>query len=340
MMDTIPEAIRDLFPDVEKRMAPYMRARAARYHNLDLDDVIQEARMALVSAMTKYDFNKSHGDLAPYMREVVANTYRGNLARALSKRSCPRVPARGVDGTWELAPEMPTSLEALLEARPWSAPASGDDDECPEAMLDVAQREQMVEKFKRALFRELNERERAVLRCRLQPPAEVIAMAEAEPIGDGEVRNTHIAAHLGLDKAKIDWALYRIRNVFTELAADDRFQELFGAITAGRGWPRIHLTKGTSERPAFVERVLRHRKLNPGDIISIQEQRCSIGSRRVETHPWGAIVVVELKGVTWTAVMEGQFNARAGELTGASGARLLLRIDGYAQLAKVLAAEA
>lgn len=329
-MNEIPQAFNELFKDVERAMLPFMRSRVQRYKGMDVDDAIQEARIALMKAMSKYDFDKASGKLVPYMREVVANTYRASIAKALSQKSCPRVAVRGEHG-WVKAPQMPMSYEALMEAR---APIErGREEDAAEHQLDVAQREALMEQFKRALFKKLSTREQDVLRCRLAPPEALEELA-----GEDEIKNVHIAEHLGLDKSKIDWALYKIRNVFTELAQHPKYAELFGGFTESRAWPRIHVTRGTRPRPAFVARTLKAQRLMMSPIGVESDERCELGRRCVEFHTWGAIMTVERDGEVWTCVIEGTFNPRAGEVTGALGARLLVPIDGYGQLARALAA--
>lgn len=325
----IPAELMEMFPDLDRLMTPYMRARAARYRGLDLDDAIQDARLALVSAMTKYDFNK--GDLVPYAREVIANTYRTAVARNLAGTRCPRVAQRSPEGEWVNAPQLPQSYDALLEARASvevEADAKADDG------LWNAQRAAMLRSFHAALCSRLAERERQVLKCKLDPPKSVL-----EAAGDGPVRNIHIASHLGLDKAQIDWSLYKIRNVFTELAGEARYIDVFGETVASKDWPRAHVSKGVRPHAMFVARTLTSRKLVSEPTGEVADDACPMGRRHVEYHKWGAILTVWRSGVVWTAVLEGQFNARAGEVTGRWGARILVPIDGYAQLARALASE-
>jgi RNA polymerase sigma factor (sigma-70 family) len=325
----IPTELRELYPEIDKLMAPYMKARAARYRGLDLEDAIQEARMALVSAMTKYDFNK--GDIVPYAREVIANAYRTAVSKNLAGVRCPRVPTRTPEGEWAMAPQPPVSYDALLELR---GALEQSTEEGADAPVWNQQRAKLLRSFHASLLSKLEERERAVLRCKLDPPKDVIQAA-----GDSPVQNTHIGDHLGLDRNQMGWSLYKIRNAFTELAAEPRYADLFGEMVSSRDWPRAHVSKGTKPHIQFVARTLRLRRLEPAPTGEVTDEKCYAGRRRVEYHAWGAVVTVWRLGVVWTAVVEGRFNARAGEITGRWGARLLLPIDGYAQLARSLASE-
>ncbi len=325
----IPAELMALYPDLDKLMAPYMRARAARYRGLDIEDAIQEARLALVAAMASYDFNK--GDLVPYAREVIANTYRTAVSKNLAGVRCPKVAQRSPEGEWTLAPQLPQSYDALIEAR--AAVEMESEDSADDGVWN-AERAAMMRRFYQQLCQHLDERERRVLKCKLDPPSAVLNMA-----GDGPVRNIHIAKWLGLDKAQIDWSLYKIRNVFTELAGKGRFHDLFGDTVAARDWPRIHVSKGKRFHNAFVQRTLASRGLVAQPTGEVIDDKCHAGRRRVEYHKWGAILTVWRSGAVWTAVLEGTFNARAGEVSGKWGARLLVPIDGYAQLARSLASE-
>lgn len=322
------ELIQEMYNDVERRMLPFMKAKAARYRGVNLDDAIQEARLALMSAMTRFNYNR--GDLQPYMREVVTNTYRAEVTKMLAASRCPRVSERGPDGEWTTRPQLPSSYEAMLEAR---VPIESEAPDATDAPTLDAETHRALRAFRNTLARRLNDRERAVLQCRIAPPVALIKAAG----GEDNVDNVAIAEHLGMNKAQIDWALYKIRNVFTELAGQERFQELWGGQTRRKGWPRIHASKGTHRHNKFIARTLARRKLDDQQTGPATDEECAEGRRLVEVYSWGAIVIVEREGETWTLVCEGTFNPRAGEVTGASGARLLLPVEGYQRLAKALA---
>jgi RNA polymerase sigma factor (sigma-70 family) len=326
------ELVRDMYTDVEVKLLSFMKARVSRYRGVDLDEAIQEARIALLNAMTRFDYNR--GDLLPYMKEVVTNTYRAEVSKVLAASRCPRIPERNEDGTWGTRPQLPASYEALLEAR---VPVEGEAPDATDAALLDAEADAAMRRFKQAFMAKLNERERAVLRCRMAPPEALIALAGGD---EGDIDNVHIAAYLGMNKAQIDWALYKIRNIFTELAESDKWADMWAGSTRGKGWPHIHASKGTKRHNRFIERTLESRGLDAAAItVPAATERCALGTRTVEQYEWGAIMIVQRPGEVWTLVCEGALNPRSGEVTGASGARKLVPIDGYAALAKALGAK-
>lgn len=330
----IPAQIQEMYPDMERRLLPVIEATikrkgAGRLDGIDIDDAIQEARMALLSAMVKYDFTKA--DLAPYMNRVVINTCNALYHKTVQRRRTPRVPVRDLHGEWKMVPSHPASLEQLTESGEEVTPKSRiatDSELCQE---DSERRVRAVE---RAMFRCLEARERRVLRCRLDPPEGLLAIAGGE-----EPTNVHIAQYLGIGKAQIDWALYKIRNVFTEVASQERFSDVFAEFVESSRWPTIHISFGTDFHNEFVQRKFRQHDFRGDQPLSHRDEECLVGRRRVVQYEWGAEVAVWLGGRCWTAVVRGRFNPRSGEITGQSGARKLLPVPGYPQLAKALADE-
>lgn len=336
-LEAIPAELMELYPDLERQLLPAIKATirrkgAHRLRGVDMDDAIQEARMAILSAMLKYDFNKASGELAPYMKRVVANTCHALYGKSVQRQRAPRVPVLQ-DGEWKLAPFHPLSFDGLVESQSSTLEATeAARSTTPDAALGLQQSIMRVASFRSAMEQLLDDRERAVLECKLDPPADLVDRLEHAECPS----NVDIGRHLGLNKAQIDWALYKIRNAFTEVASQERFSDVFADLIEGPGWPSISISRGQEYHAQFVQNALQARNLG-GQIRTHEVESCALGKRSVAWYPWGAVVVVWRGDVCWTAVVEGQFNARSGEVSGRSGARKLLPIEGYNQLAKALA---
>ncbi|MGW8177337.1 MAG: sigma-70 family RNA polymerase sigma factor [bacterium] len=348
-MTPVPDIIRDMYPDVESKVLPVIKARASRLKGIsgvDVDDAIQEARIALLQAMTKFDFNSGEGDFAPYMSVVVINTCRALFAKSRQAQHMARVPVRDGDG-WEMVPMNPVSMENYTVATDKPTPSTKSlGNKVAEALIDPAplvddsmmfrESAMKVGSFKAAMDERLADREQQVLRCRVDPPPGLIDQIESDGGDPAHPTNVDIAKYLGLNKAQMDWALYKIRNLFTEVASQDQFSDVFADLIKGTGWPTVHVSRGQCYNGDFVQRTLQTRHLD-GMPVSDVEESCDCGTRRVIQYEWGAVVAVWRPGVCWTVVAEGQFNPRSGEVTGTLGARKLLPIEGYMQLAKALA---
>ena len=339
-MTPLTEAIKELYPDVERRVLPVIKNRAKRLRgisDMDVDDAIQEARVALLKAMARFDFNASDGDFAPYMSVVVVNTCRALYAKSRQARRMPRAPSYGRDG-WELVPTGLLSIDGN--------PSEGNDrhrllapmdaEPLVDSSMEFRESAMRVSSFRRAMEEQLGEREQQVLRCRIDPPSALVDQIEGEGGDASRPSNIDIGKYLGLNKNQMDWAFYKIRNVFTEVASQVRFSDVFADLVKGTGWPVIHVSQGDEYNNGFVQQTIQSRCLH-GPHRSDTMESCELGSRRVVEYPWGAVIVVEKHGICWTVVAEGNFNPRSGEVTGALGARKLLPIEGYMQLARALA---
>ncbi len=337
MIDT-PKYVREMYPDVERKMLPSIVATIVNKgaHNLngqDFHDAVQESRLAILNAMVKYDFNKA--DLGPYMGAVVKNTCYAMYAKTTQRRRAPRVLARDGDG-WKTISVPPKSIEDLAESG--KQIKQTDDSNETDSLVKFQQGVLRVVSFRKAMMIALDARERAVLDCKLDPPADLIVKIEVAGGDANSPSNVEIGEHLNLSKNQMDWAFYKIRNVFTEIASQEQFSDVFADMVEGSGWPTIHVSKGQCYHERFVERTLRARRLQ-GKPRCEETESCTAGTRRVVWYEWGAVVTVWRKNEVWTAVTEGQFNPRSGEVFGRGGARKLLGIDGYNQLAKTLADE-
>lgn len=333
-MNLVPEPIQEMYPDMEAVLMPQIQARVASklkhgLDGMDVDDAIQEARLMILLSMRRYDFNK--GDLASYMSRVVTNTCNALYHKTTQWRRMPRVEVRDEQtGEIKAVPTRPGSYDQRAEAGD-EAPA---DFPSPDARLDWQESVDQASELEHAIFQALDEREAQVLRCRLHPPPELRKI-----VGEGDPSNVHIAEYLGISKSQIDWALYKIRNVFTEVADQDRFSDVFAELIESSRWPTIHISNGADFHNEFVQRKLRQHRLQTDAPLSHRDEECKLGRRRVVQYDWGAEVAVWLGESCWTAVIRGRFNPRSGEVTGQSGARKLIPIPGYPQLAKALADE-
>jgi len=199
---TIPDEILELYPEVEQQIMPFIRSYAQRLRPPDQDDAIQEARMALLGAMSKYNFNK--GALGPYLRACVANTCKGMAAKSVQKQRIPWVPIQDANGEWRHVPVAPLPLDEALEV--------GESTPAPEEVLCHREQSEWAGVFEGEMLKRLDRREKAVLRAKLEEPTP---------------SNLEVAARLGLTKNQIDHSLLKIRTQFASLSQKARFSALF-----------------------------------------------------------------------------------------------------------------
>ena len=331
----IPDDIKSMFVDVERRLLPTIKARARQLKGVDADDAIQEARIALLMAMTKYDYNKASGELTPYLRTAMTNTCRALLARARLKSRSPWSWVRDGD-TWV---EVPSTVISINGDTQDGAPAIdnllADDSAPPDQHMRTHQSAMRVASFRAAMDLRLGDREQLVLAAKLDPSVPLVEQIEQAGGDSGNPSNAEIAQYLGLSKAQIDWSLCKIRSVFTELASEERFSDLFGQMVDRRGWPVVHVVAGQDYDQAFVNKVLDQRSL-ANEPLSEEVDSCSVGSRSITWYDWGAVITVKRDGRCWTIVAEGTFNPRSGEVFGEYGARRLIGVEGYGHLAKAM----
>lgn len=326
------------WPELERTMLPLIKAKARRIRKftggIDMDDAIQEGRLALLAALVKYDPNK--GPLDRYVGVCLNNAYNGLMYEMLSVTRMPRAIVRGDSGEWEALPCPPLSLDNLDGTYP--------DQVTPESECQDLELKTHARVFKLKLLNGLKGRDRAVFECRTNPPVDFLKMVQ-NVCGDIYAPTIpHIAQYLGVAKNAVDWSLYKIKAQFTRMARDDEFSELFGDMVESREWPMIHMSKVRRHDIKFVARIIRERKLDPKPIAGYENeldfhQRAGVFSRMIERYPWGVVLVLRRKTICRTLVIEcDKFNVHFGDAFGAMGTHEIIPVKWYPQLVQALAA--
>lgn len=327
-MSTLTEMFKDL--ELVLSIGNVLKSRRVNARGFDPDDAKQEIRLAVLKSLQGYDFNRAEGELLPYLRTIARNTQNELYARSRRLHRNPHAKVEGENGS---------KISVLLGQADYDTvmdlvsigDAGGD------TLRELIERETRSELdgFLDELNALLSERERLVLGCRLNPPPELQEMME-EMGEDGQPSNVALAKFLGLRKNQVDWAWYKIRSAFTELASDECFSDVFGDDIGYQGWPAVHISKGTRFHEQFVLRTMRSRGLDLRRLSPPKRERSQLGARVIEEYSWGVVLCVEMEGEVWSAVLEGRFAPRTGELFGSSGARKMVPIEGYAKLARSL----
>lgn len=332
-----PEQIKQMYPEMEALVMPMIRQKAARFARrnagVGLEDAIQEGRMALMRAMTQYDYNKAQGEFQRYANTVLDNTYNGLIYRELARARMPRV-ATQENGKWKEAPRAPLSLNDEAYAYIADSVAAPPTEERDHAL------EQRVAVMKIRLLNGLKtERDRQVFRCRTNPPLELWRAIEDAGRDPAAPESADIARHLGLTKNAVDWSLHKIRELFLRLSREN-FSDLYGNRVLDKGWAVIHLSP---ERNAndfnFVRDTIQRRRLCADPLAdssqkSDHHQKLGDFVRIIERYAWGVVLFIQNDFERRTMVIEGRFNPLTGEAFGDNGSHDRLTVPWYFKMAK------
>lgn len=342
----VPPEMAEMYPELERQLSSMIRAKAARLRGVDIDDAVQEARIALLGAMHQYDFNR--GDVLPYLRTVVGNTCRTLHTQSRTQGRCPRADVMGdSDEGWQRIPTPPVSLDGMSPEHYARCQPEAGETSSADFGQQLKEAQARVRKFQQTLLRRLDKRSAEILRAKIHPPRALIEQAKAARLAAGEEApvvvdaptNLEIARFMGLTKNKVDWALSKIRLAFADLATEEPFSDLFARVVEAPGWPVVHVSKGRAYHASFVHRTLSRRKLDDAPLRQ-ERSECARGARTIIWQPWGCVLVVEARGEVWTAVVEGRLNPLTGEVHGDTDGKVQVSISGYAAMAKQMAADA
>lgn len=224
-----------LFADVEKITSPIVES-VVRLFATQLDvspeDVRQEARIALLKALRKYDYNASAGGMLMFFRKSIRRRLLHSLVHSRRQLRHPHV--RIEEGGKRVSKPVPFEQpSAWLTRRHHDASNPQDEhsgcdwmdgfaspDEDPEMLLLRKEEESTVDRMRRRLERTLDARERDVLRCKINPPRG-LQLIMCEDFAE-EPSLSMICKHLQLTKNMVDVAMRRIREQAREqvFAAD------------------------------------------------------------------------------------------------------------------------
>jgi len=340
---------REVWPEMERRMLPFIKAKANRIkrwvNGVDYEDAVQEGRMALLAALSKYDCEK--GELEPYIGRVLDNTYKSMLYEMLCASRMPRAVIRDAKNKWVQIPVPPLSLHTMLQygneghqAASYEPPSGI---MTPEDGAKFNELEAQAAIFRMKMLYKLKGRDKRVFECRTNPPVSLLKMVQNLGGDIANPTNLHIAEYLGVDKNAVDWSLYKIKGLFTEMARRKEFSDLFGDIIVRKGWPMIHVSKKPCHDTDFVGKIIKERKLDPKPIKGYHSepdfhQQANDGTlaRMIERYPWGCVLVLKRKQLWRTFVIEGRFNPLTGDVFGDDGMRETLPVKWYRKMAREL----
>jgi len=374
-----PEEMHELYPEVLKRMEGLIKTKARyvqRYTvpTLGVDDAIQEGRLALLAAMLRFEYNRSHGDLRRYVGRVLDNTFRGMITEALARSRMPRVTYMDGD-TWAERPLAPMSMECVGDdGDEWryepestyttwegcsAAPDLSDfwDEGCESIYADPErslEERESLEQLRIFMMRFLNRtdrdsREYKVLECKVNPPIEFLVAVEDAGGDLHNPSNLHIAQYLNINKNQVDWVLRRIRSglmrsIRQRSNYDLGVSELFcDQIGVRQGFAVVHISLEIGDWD-FVTSTMATRGLDqkPIEVDWVHPnmvRECDGNAMSITKYSWGSVVCLECSAVSnghRTLVIEGDFNPRSGLVKGASGISEDVPVSWYSMLMKSL----
>jgi hypothetical protein len=186
----------------------------------------------------------------------------------------------------------------------------------------------MVGAVMEAVELKLNERERSVLACFVQPPPSITT----HPTEPGF--NLQVAAHLGITKNMLDWSLHRVRQSLLEVMRAPEFAEHVGPITNGPGWPHLAHSDSWHDVP-LVEQVISARGYDD-EIKSEDRKQAGDAECWSVVYSWGEALFLRLGELAATIVMEGRFNHNSGTLFGAQYGSQTIPVPWYQRCMRVL----
>lgn len=330
-----------ILPLIESSAKKFKR-KTAGFLNIDLEDAIQEGRIALFEKLIKFDADK--GELENFVRVTLNNHYADLIYKTLRQK---RMPRKNVyrDGQWEetIAPPLlfgseeevflgaSTGIESILSKV-----------ETPAEALERKEVEALVKVFNLKLINKLKGRDKTVYECLTNPPVELLKMIQNTGGNINEVTHINIARFLGLNRNTVYWSMHRIRTTFTELSRQKDFSQLFANKVNDNSWPMIHVSRKPGSMDIdFVQQVIKERKLDPipSDNYHLEpdfRQQVETYARQIERYQWGVVLVLRYGRFWRTIVIEGKFNSKTGVVVGSSGAREKLPVKWYSKLVKKL----
>lgn len=315
----------ELYTALAPMLEDIVRQEAERYHNaigIDRDDAAQEARIALLSALPRYDYNRSRGNIHAFARTVVENALRGMVCAATTQRRMPHVAVTDETGAVRLARYRVGRL-ATEEGPDIDPPDVGPNPE--EASLQ-AESNARIRTLRMRLLGTLTGRAKEVFGC-IANPSEAF-LTYLRNVGADEPTIHHIGVFLGCTKNEVDWALHSMKRQLTVILESPAYADLIRAAVDAGKWPVFHVSR-TAFDLEYVCQVIRDRSLDPR-LADDRETLRQVSGRRfrvVEYYPWGAIAYLFLdEDKQATVLMEGAptpqrpaFNWRTGELLGING---------------------
>jgi len=312
--------MRDLYPELEASLRPTMLQMAQQFApslGMDVDDAMQEARIAIHLAFQSYDYNRSHGGIRAFARQVIKHTFCGLAYAAATRARCPHTVYTDDSGQSQVVKHRKlASLEDLLESGGLQWPLSM---ECEaEAELDTHRIADRLMVLRMRLYNQLGPQEQQVFRLKARPPEAFLVFLRNIGVDAADVNHKHIARYLGTTKNSVDYSLLKIRGDFRRLA-EHEFSDLVADLIRDGDWPMVHVSNNPNDA-AFVRQVIQSRKLDPRPLPQRRDIRIGLSvGRIIERYHWGAVLHLKLRDHRATVVVEGRFNENTGDVFGQHG---------------------
>lgn len=328
------QEIKKLYPIVEQKMLPFIRAKAAklkRLSGMDFDDVVQEGRMALLKGITKYASRGGDKELERYVGRVLTNAFHLLLYEQMAQCRMPKAVVQ-LDNEWVKISVPPISLDYVMDIQQDKSPN-------PEEQLNRVDLSDLARLFRLKMFNLLTGRDLDVFNCKVNPPMDLLIMIRNLG-GDYNKTpsNVHIAKYLGVNKSAIDYSLHNIRLKFTQVAKFQEFSDLF-PIGIRKGWAMIHTSQSDFHDVEYIKSIIESRNLNPKPLKDCQVendyyQRFEDIERLVERYEWGCVLYLRYYQQHATIVVEGELNHNQGVTYGVNGTREKINLPWYNKLLK------
>jgi hypothetical protein len=327
----------EIYGDVIQKIEPFIKYKGVKsVDESNIEDAIQESRIALLFAMFKYDFNKNN-DFVPYMNIVVQNIFYSLSNKSKRKKCVPYVYEKGEGGEWDLKPckvILDTDKCDDFENSLFVNELGNSELETREALLKVAL-------FKEEMEKHLGLREIEILNCKLSLSSGFTKYLEEKyDYSVVSPKNVDISDYLGLKKSQMDWSVHKIRKVFTSISSSEEFSEVFEEYIGNKEWPFYKIVSGYEFDIEFVNEYICKNRFT-SDVLRDTFEVCSFGSRRIMEYSWGSVVVLMFADdKCYTVVVKGEFICKTGEVRGMSKFGVcvskVIPVKGYSDLSYAL----
>jgi RNA polymerase sigma factor (sigma-70 family) len=316
----------ELYNELEQACLPLLRRAAGKHATINccnINDAMQEVRIAFFQALAGYDYNKSSGGISNFVAMAVKNA----LIKLWTSEQRPK------RMLWVLGENSTFVRQRPLPYPDFESFASRGCD--PETEL-IDNESRRILKMK--LLNRLNDRQRQVFGCLMHPSEEFTTYMRNIAADEATVKV--IAGYLGLSKNVVDWSIRQIKSHFTDLLESDFHEVVELAVKSGR-WPMFHISR-KFEDMKYVRQILTTRKFDPRPLVASEVIDRLIGGvriqRSIESYSWGAVVMLRFGDHAATVIAEGSFNATTGRVLSSDGFCKQLDdvLDWYPEMVKAL----
>jgi hypothetical protein len=288
----------------------------------------------------KYDYNKGRARLQGFVSVALERAYISLLEKKTARFRMPRTVYFDVDKQeWLESKHVPVSLSDTVDCI------------ASEVQLDPIEeqdKEELTRIFSMKILNAIesrgkssvSSRGRLVYKCVCNPSGDFLTMLRNK--GADRATIPLIAQYIGCDNNVVNFELYKIKAIFTQLAKSDEFIDLYGVLVAGKGWPMIHISGNTTEQDQwFVRQTIENRRLDPKPLSNYDTHKDHIQKsgddwRMIERYSWGMVLVLKHAEEYRTLVIEGKLNVLSGEVFGSIGQYEPIPISWYPALAQKL----